>query len=155
MDALVIFRLERQAFRSFEILKMLNFLLMFSVTTECGPVERNPRWANLDFVLLGFQTCTTVVHSSLRWWVFLVSPSKNDSFRKDLCFTADVLFIYFQHLQACKCWIHGSCSKGKSGNIRKCKSTRVRKLTDTEKILNCCMEYNSSNFFSARFAVFS
>jgi len=28
-------------------------------------------------------------------WVFLVSSSENDSFRKNLWFTADVLFIYF------------------------------------------------------------
>jgi len=27
----------------------------------------------------------------------LISPPENDSFRKDLCFTADVLFIFFLH----------------------------------------------------------
>jgi len=27
----------------------------------------------------------------------LISPPENDSFRKDLCFTADVFFIFFLH----------------------------------------------------------
>ena len=55
-----------------------------------------------------FLTLSIVSYSAIlkivRLRFIIISPPENDSFRKDLCFTADVLFIFFRAQDLWDAW---------------------------------------------------